>query len=69
MERRLAKSTTDRYVAGVLGGLSEYFNIDSTVVRVIFILVSFLTANIPTFTIYILLAIFMPKDTDILDNY
>lgn len=67
MERRLPKSTTDRYVAGVLGGISEYFNIDSTVVRVLFILISFLTANIPTFTIYILLALFMPKDADIMD--
>jgi len=69
MKKRLTRSTTDRYVAGVLGGVSEYFNIDSKVVRITFILVSFFTANIPTFTMYILLALFMPKDTDVLDNY
>ncbi|WP_414046509.1 PspC domain-containing protein [Macrococcus equi] len=67
--KRLARSTTDRYLAGVLGGFAEYYNLDPTVLRVVFILVSVLTVNIPTFTIYVLLAIFMPKDVDIIDKY
>jgi phage shock protein C len=33
--RRLTRSTTDRQIAGVCGGLAAYFNIDSTVMRVI----------------------------------
>ncbi|WP_414049541.1 PspC domain-containing protein [Macrococcus animalis] len=69
MQRKLARSTTDKYLSGVLGGFAEYLNIDSTLLRVIFILVSFLTANIPTFTIYIILAIFMPRDIDVIDRY
>jgi phage shock protein C len=33
--RRLTRSTGDRRIAGVCGGLAEYFNVDSTLVRVI----------------------------------
>jgi phage shock protein PspC (stress-responsive transcriptional regulator) len=33
--RRLTRSTIDRKIAGVCGGLAEYFNVDSTLVRVI----------------------------------
>ncbi len=37
-ERRLYRSTTDRYIGGVCGGLAEYFGIDPAIVRVLFIL-------------------------------
>ena len=32
--RRLQRSTTDRKIAGVFGGLAEYFRVDSTLVRI-----------------------------------
>ena len=32
-EKKLYKSSTDKKLAGVCGGLAEYFNIDSTLVR------------------------------------
>ncbi|MEJ2151055.1 MAG: PspC domain-containing protein [Chloroflexota bacterium] len=32
------RSTTDRWFGGVCGGLGDYFNIDSTVIRVVFFL-------------------------------
>lgn len=35
--KKLTKSATDRQVSGVLGGISEYFGIDSTIVRVVFL--------------------------------
>ena len=34
--RRLYRSRTDRMLAGVCGGIAEYLNVDSTVVRLIF---------------------------------
>jgi phage shock protein C len=37
-EKRLMRSTTDRWFGGVCGGLGDYFNIDSTVIRVVFFL-------------------------------
>ena len=35
MEKKLYKSSTDKKLAGVCGGLAEYFNVDSTLVRLI----------------------------------
>ncbi|PYR77143.1 MAG: hypothetical protein DMF87_16760 [Acidobacteria bacterium] len=37
---RLVRSNTDKRIAGVCGGLAEYFNLDPTIVRVAWIVVS-----------------------------
>lgn len=34
-------SSTDRKIAGVCGGIAEYFNIDSLIVRIIFVVLFF----------------------------
>lgn len=36
--RRLLRSTTDRRIAGVCGGLAKYLNVDPSVVRILFLL-------------------------------
>ena len=33
MEKKLTRSTTDKKICGVCGGLAEYFNIDATLIR------------------------------------
>ncbi len=38
--KKLFKSTTDKKLCGVCGGIAEYFNIDSTIVRLIWAIVS-----------------------------
>lgn len=38
VEKKLYKSNTDKKVCGVCGGVAEYLNIDSTVVRLILVL-------------------------------
>ena len=38
--KKLYRSTGDRWLAGVCGGIAEYFEIDPTVVRVLFVLFS-----------------------------
>lgn len=38
--RRLMRSSTDRRIAGVCGGIAEYFNLDSTVVRVLVVILT-----------------------------
>lgn len=35
MKKKLYKSTKDKKIAGVCGGIAEYFDIDSTLVRII----------------------------------
>lgn len=39
-QRKLARSRTDRKIAGVAGGMAEYFGIDSTIVRILWVLVA-----------------------------
>jgi phage shock protein C len=38
--RKLYRSQTDRKVAGVCGGLAEYFNVDPTLIRVLFVVLA-----------------------------
>jgi phage shock protein PspC (stress-responsive transcriptional regulator) len=39
--RRLTRSTTDRRIAGVCGGIAKYLNIDPIVVRILFLVTIF----------------------------
>jgi phage shock protein PspC (stress-responsive transcriptional regulator) len=59
MSKRLYRSTTDRKIAGVCGGLAEYFDIDPVIVRIIaFILL--LPGGLPGFVPYVILWIVVP---------
>ena len=42
MEKKLYKSTTDKKLCGVCGGIAKYLNIDSTIVRLLWALITFL---------------------------
>ncbi|MDE1547725.1 PspC domain-containing protein [Jeotgalibaca caeni] len=66
--KRLTKSAKDRQVSGVLGGIAEYFGIDSTIVRVIFLIFAFAGVGSPVF-LYILLAILLPEPSREDHNY
>lgn len=58
-EKRLVRSTSEQMIAGVAGGLAEYFNMDPTLVRLIFVLLAL--AGGPGVLIYIILWIVMPE--------
>ena len=38
MEKRICRSKTDKIVAGVCGGIAEYLNISSALVRILFVI-------------------------------
>ncbi|GMQ82468.1 MAG: hypothetical protein BMS9Abin05_1921 [Rhodothermia bacterium] len=58
--RKLKKSTTDKMVAGVCGGIADYFDLDPTLVRVGYILLSLISIGFPGIFVYIILAFVMP---------
>lgn len=58
---KLVKSTYNRKIAGVCGGIAEYLNVDPTMVRVAYVVLSVLSAAFPGILIYILLAVIMPE--------
>src|SRR5262245_14498457 len=61
MDTRLARSDTDKILGGVCGGLGRYFGIDSTIVRLVFVLSVLLGGVSPL--IYLVLWIVMPRDS------
>lgn len=58
--RRLTRSNRNKMIAGVCGGLAEYLDMDPTLVRVLYILVSILSAAFPGVIAYIILMFVMP---------
>jgi phage shock protein C len=55
---RLTRSTDDKIIAGVCGGLADYFGIDSTIVRLVFV-IAVLSGVSPI--IYLILWLVMPR--------
>ncbi len=59
--RKLYKSRDNRVIAGVMGGLGEYFDIDPVLFRVVFVGFTAFTAIIPGVLAYVLGALVMPE--------
>ncbi|MBR6206635.1 MAG: PspC domain-containing protein [Oscillospiraceae bacterium] len=57
--KRLTKSSADRKLAGVCGGIAEYFDIDPTIVRIAWVLFCCLGGS--GLLAYIICAIVMPE--------
>lgn len=60
MKKRLTKSN-DKLIAGVCGGIADYFGWDSSMVRVGYVLLSIFSAGFPGFLAYVILWIIMPR--------
>ena len=56
--KKLYKSSVNRMLCGVCGGIAEYFNIDPTLVRLIWVI--FCTMGGSGFLAYLIAAVLMP---------
>jgi phage shock protein C len=61
--KRLKRSTTDVWLGGVCGGIAEYFDIDPTLVRIGYVVLSLGSAAFPGLLIYLILWMIMPKES------
>ena len=61
VSRPLRRSRTNRQIAGVVGGLAEYFRIDATLLRVIYVVASIISAAFPGVLVYLLLWLLIPE--------
>ena len=61
VSRPLRRSKTDRVIAGVVGGLAGYFGVDSTLLRVVYVVGSVVSAAFPGILVYILLWLLIPE--------
>ena len=57
----LRRSRSNRMVAGVVGGLAEYWAVDPTLARVIYVIASILSAAFPGTIVYIILCLVIPE--------
>ncbi|MDR0690793.1 MAG: PspC domain-containing protein [Streptococcaceae bacterium] len=60
-KKRLRKSNTDIVLSGTLGGIAEYLGIDSTIVRVIYVLLLLFGLGSPVL-LYIILVLVIPRE-------
>ena len=58
MKKRLYKSSTDKKVCGVCGGIANYFDVDPTVIRLIWVIFTLVGGS--GLIAYIIAAIIMP---------
>lgn len=64
MKKRLTRSTSNKMIEGVCGGLGEYFDIDPTIIRLLF--AAGLVFGVgSTGILYILMWMIVPKDDSI----
>ena len=59
--RRLMRSSVDCKISGVCGGMREYFAVDSTIVRLIWVLITFFSGIIPGIIAYFVAWMVMPQ--------
>jgi phage shock protein PspC (stress-responsive transcriptional regulator) len=63
MNKRLTKSSSNRMISGVVGGIGEYFGLDEsviTIIRIVWAVITFMGVGTPLL-IYIVMAIVLPS--------
>ena len=60
MDKKLTRSQ-NRVIAGVCGGLAEYFDLDPTLVRLGFLLLTIFSAAFPGLLVYIICVLVIPN--------
>ena len=59
--KHLYRSNKNKVVAGVIGGLGEYFEVDPVLMRLIWLLILFSTGIVPGLIVYLIAILVVPK--------
>lgn len=59
---KLHRSTQDRKLAGVCGGLGEALDVDPTIIRLVWAALAILTAGVPFTILYIAAGLIIPEE-------
>jgi phage shock protein C len=63
LKHPLRRSSQDRMIAGVCGGIAKWLDWDPTAVRVVYVLVALLSAGFPGTIAYVILWFVMPEES------
>ncbi len=66
--KKLYKSSTDKKLCGVCAGIANFFNIDPTIIRVLYAVAAIFTTGFPFTLLYIILAFILPEDNGEIDT-
>lgn len=61
-DRVLRRSRRNRWIGGVVGGLADYFGLNPTGLRIIYVIASILSAAFPGLLVYLVLWLLVPKE-------
>lgn len=61
LSRPLRRFRRERMIAGVVGGLAEYFGMDPTLLRVVYVIASVISAAFPGILVYLVLWVVVPQ--------
>jgi phage shock protein C len=62
--KKLYRSRTEKKISGVCGGIAMYFNLDPTIIRLVWAFVSVFSVGIPGVLIYVICALVIPEEPD-----
>lgn len=65
MAKQIYRLQSNKMIGGVCAGLAEYLDIDSTLIRLLFVAIGVLTALFPMFLFYIVAWIIMPVKNEV----
>lgn len=66
---RLFRSSTDRVLAGVCGGMAESYGWDPALVRIVWVILDLLTGILPMLVLYVIIAIVVPEGEPVGPNW
>ena len=58
--KKLYRSRSNRMLAGICAGIANYFNVDPTIVRLVFVIMAL--AGGPGLIVYLILALIIPEE-------
>lgn len=61
-KKKLTRSVNQRMFGGVMGGLAQYLDMDVTLLRVIFVVGSFISVAFPGILVYIIMWLIIPEE-------
>ena len=61
MRPRLTRSK-DKIIAGVCSGIAKYFDLETSLVRIGFVLICFITAFVPMILVYLVMVMVIPQE-------
>lgn len=62
--RSLSRSLNDRMIAGVMGGIAHRFGWNATLLRVLYVVGSIVSAAVPGILVYLILWLLIPNEAD-----